>query len=261
MTHTHTSRRWRRSGAALLLAAGVVLATGGFAYGQDMPTGAAARDVEALACAPRAVRALPAAAGVVVGATDLKKTMYATGDTLIIGGFAEGTLAPGQQYFVRRTPPPSDRGQPVETPWIHVHTAGWIRITSVEGNRARASVTYACDAIDPDDYLAPFQVPVVPEPLMDERDPDFESPGQVLFGLDRRVNHGGGNYIVVDRGSDAGVKGGQHVVFFRREGGASGPRVVLGQGLVMEAGPESATVLVQTATQPIYSGDSAAFRR
>ena len=62
---------------------------------------------------------------------------------LIIGGFAEGTLAPGQQFFVRRTPPPADRGQPVKTPWIHVHTAGWIRITSIEGDHARASVTYA----------------------------------------------------------------------------------------------------------------------
>ncbi|MGR9108858.1 MAG: hypothetical protein ACU843_18215, partial [Gammaproteobacteria bacterium] len=69
------------------------------------------------------------------------------------------------------------------------------------------------------------------------------------------------SYIVVDRGTDDGVRAGQHVVLFRREGGDTAARIVLGDGLVLESRPESATVLVQTATQPIYSGDAVAFRR
>jgi len=261
MTHIHTDRRSRQeSGVALLLAAAVVLAAG-VAYGQEMPTGPGARDVEALACAPRAARAKPEPVGLVEGSTEVKQNMYATGDTLVISGFAEGALQPGQQYYVRRTLPPHDRSDAAQTMWVNVHTAGWIRITSVTDGKALASVTYACDAIDPGDYLAPFAVPVVPTAMMDESDPDFESPGQVLFGVDRRTNQGGGSYIVVDRGTDDGVRAGQHVVFFRRETGASGTRVVLGSGLVLESRPESATVLVQNATQPIYSGDAVAFRR
>jgi hypothetical protein len=261
MTHTHTDWRSRQgTGVALLLAAGVVLA-GVSAYGQEMPTGPAARQVEALACAPRAVRLQPETAGVVQGSTEPKKNMFATGDTLLIGGFAEGTLAPGQQYYVRRTLPPHDRSDEIQKLWINVHTAGWIRIISVDGARAQASVTYVCDSIDPNDYLVPFEVPVVPQPLMDERDPDFESPGEVLFGVDRRANQGGGSYIAVDRGTDDGVRAGQHVVFFRREGAETTARTLLGTGLVVEARSESATVLIQTATQPIYSGDAVAFRR
>lgn len=261
MTHTHTDRRSRQgTGVALLLAAGVVLA-GGRAYGQDMPTGPAAREVAALACAPRAVRVQPAPAGVVQGATNETKTIFDTGDTLVIGDFAEGTLAPGQQYYVRRTLPPNDRSDDRAKAWINVHTAGWIRITSVDGGRALASVTYVCDAIDPNDYLVPFEVPVVPQPLTDERDPDFESPGEVLFGADRRANHGGGDYVAIDRGTDDGVREGQHVVFFRREGTEANARNLLGTGLVVEAQPGSATVLIETATAPIFSGDAVAFRR
>jgi len=262
MTHTHTDRRSRQgSGVALPLAAAVVLLAG-LAYGQDMPTGPGARQVEELACAPRAFRALPEPAGVVETSTDAKKSMFTIGDTLVISKFAEGTLEPGQQYFVRRTLPGYDRGKiDPNNIWINVHTVAWIRITSVTGSQAKASVTYACDAIDPGDYLAAFAVPVVPQALLNERDPDFESPGQVLVGVDRRVNHGGGNYVVVDRGTDAGVQAGQHVVFFRPQGAETAARVVLGEGLVMEAQPESATVLIQTASQPIYSGDSVAFRR
>jgi len=226
-----------------------------------MPTGPAAREAEALACAPRAFRTQPEPSGIVQGATSEKKTMFATGDTLVIGDFAEGALAPGQQYYVRRSLPPYDRSDDVQKAWIDVHTAGWIRITSVEGGRALASVTYVCDAIDPTDYLVPFEVPVVPEPLTDERDPDFESPGEILFGPDRRANHGGGDYVAIDHGTDDGVRAGQHVVFFRREGSEANARTLLGTGLVVEARSVSATVLIEAADAPIFSGDAVAFRR
>jgi hypothetical protein len=252
------------AGAGLLLVAAAALVAGTFAYAQQMPTGPAAREVEALACAPRAVRVLPPRPGVVTGAVEPQKNMYATGDTLIIKAIAEGALVVGQQYYVRRTLPPNDRGADVKNPWINVHTAGWIRIESIEGDHALASVTYVCDAIDPDDYLAPFEVPVIPEPLQGEGAADFASPALVLFGTDRRAAHGGGSYVAIDRGADSGLRPGQHITFFRHEGvseGDPGSRVVLGEGLVIEVGAESATALVTTATQPIYSGDSVAFWR
>jgi len=262
MTHTDTDRRrWTIFGVGLLAVAGLAAVGGVPAVAQQMPTGAAAREHLALACAPRAVRELPAPLARVVGSTEPKKNMYGPGDRLIIASLVEGSLIPGQVYFVRRSLPPEDRGVQPQDPWVNLHTVGWVRIEAFEGDRAIASVVHACDSIDPDDYLAPFEVPVVPAPLEETGEPDYETPGRLLFGTERRGVVGGGSFVVIDRGSDHGLRLGQHVTFFRRGGGATAPIVVLGQGLVVIVQAESSTVRIDTATQPIYANDTVAIRR
>lgn len=261
MTHTDTDRRrWTAFGVGVLAVAGLAAVRGTPADAPQMPTGPAARDHLALACAPRAVRALPAPLGHVVGSTEPKKMMFGPGDRLVVSN-PEGSLSPGEVYFVRRTLAPDDRGVPQTDPWVNLHTVGWIRIESVEADRAIASIVYACDSIDPDDYLVPFEVPVPPTPLEESGEPDFETPGRLLFGTERRGVVGGGSFVVIDRGTDHGLRLGQRVTFFRRDGGATGPIVILGDGLVVIVQAESATVRIDTATQPIYGDDAVAVRR
>jgi hypothetical protein len=248
-------------GTGLFLAVGFILIAGHDARAQQMPTGPEAREVVALACAPGATRELPQALGTVSASTESERQSYATGDRLIVDGFLEESLAPGQLYFVRRALRPDDRATTEERPWINVHTLGWVRIEALEADHALASVAYACDAIEVGDYLAAFTVPVLPDPVETAAEPDFAAPGLLLFGADRREAHAAGSYVVVDRGSNDGVQPGQRVTFFRLEGELSKSRVILGDGRVVLTGPESATVQVETATRPVYAGDHVAFSR
>src|SRR5215212_7990195 len=120
---------------------------------------AATRDYAAeVACGARAV-GMPADMSLRIGpGREHGKSMFGPGDVLIIkGGTSQGVKA-GQEYFVRRVVPDrflargSDGIQPSS-----IHTAGWIRITDVQGDSATASVTKACDSIEEGDFLEPFE--------------------------------------------------------------------------------------------------------
>jgi len=224
-----------------------------------MPTGPEAREVRELACAPVAMKSAPAPLGRVTGSEELKHTVFSEGDTIVIGG-AE-SLESGQTYYVRRELQPHDRGASASRPWTGLKTVGWVKITENEGGTAKATVVYSCDAIEVDDEVFPFSVPPVPEPQADRGTPDFVSPGQVLFGPERHTIAGGDDMVVIDRGTNDGLQLGQLVTFFRRTDGDKGPRLDLGEGMVVIALPDSSTVRVTKASQPIYEGDLVALHR
>ena len=210
-----------------------------------------------IGCAPRAVRTATTGQIHITGSQELGKGTFGPGDQLHLDAGSDQGLASGQLYWVRRVSPPLDRA--ARDPWFNLHTAGWIRIDDVTSSRAVASIVYACDVIEPGDYLEPYEAPVVPARIPGAGPPDFGNPGHVLFGADRRQAVGDSAVLVIDLGSDHGVRSGQVVTFFRRQPG--GPELNLGEGTVLVTLPESATVLVERASRPIYAGDLAAIHR
>lgn len=260
MTHTHTDRRraWTATGV-VALAAGLLAAGGATAAAQEMPTGPAARDVEAIACAPRGVTAAPAPLATITSGAELKHELFGAGDQIVLGNIGAQGLTVGATYYIRRVAKPSVQGVQEER-WLNLHTLGWAKVDQIDGTRAVATIVYSCDAAETGDFLAPFEVPTVPTRIADSGEPDFDNAATVLFGTNRRSVAGESSLVVIDRGSDHDLKPGQMLTLFRRAGPDAHAQVV-GEGMVELVTPESATIRVTKSTQPVYRGDLAAPRK
>jgi hypothetical protein len=218
-------------------------------------------EAELLACAPRAVRgATPDGIAHLLSSLQPTQALYGPRDVLVIDAGADKGLAVGQEYFVRRVLWPLDPGLEKD-PWKAIRTAGWVRLTEVTPASAKASVEYACDAFDKGDYLEAFSVPVMPKPIEPEGKPDYQAPGHVLFGQDRRMAMGTGNFAVIDRGSDHGLKPGQRVTFYRDLATGDESHTAIGFGTVAIVLTESATVRVDKSLQAIYATTLVAIHR
>ena len=217
-------------------------------------------DAHRLACAPRAVRGGgPDGVAHVESSIQPKQGTFGPGDTLVIDAGANRGLAVGRQYYVRRVLRPLEPGAEKD-PWLQIRTAGWIVVNEVHDTNAVASVVYACDAFTPGDYLEPFELPVVPSPLSPGQ-PDYAAPGRVLFGDDRRMALGEHNYVVIDRGSNHGLRPGQQVTFFRFLGQDPAARTTTAFGTVMLVLTESATVRIDKMIQAVYADSPVAIHR
>ena len=261
MTHTHTDRRrsWAAFGVVGLTAGLLAAGAAAPAAAQEMPTGPAAREVEALACAPRAVTTPPAPLATIEGGVELKKQTFGAGDGIVLGSFGSEGLTVGSLYYLRRQMAPTVHGDGTDR-WINLHTLGWARVERIEGGQAVATIVYSCDAVESGDYLAPFEVPTVPTPIPDSGEPDFDNAATVLFGPGRTSVGGAMGLLVIDRGADKGLRPGQMLTIFRRQG-TGGLTQIIGEAMVEIALPDAATVRVTKASQPVYRGDQVAPRK
>jgi hypothetical protein len=213
-----------------------------------------------LACAPQSPLVAPEFTMQIVGAPERLKALYGTGDTVIINAGSSSGVRAGQQYFVRRLvrdrfTEPFKGFHP-----ISLHTAGWIRVDEVQADTAVATMTHACDGALAGDYLEPFALPAVPERAA-EGQADFEHPAHLILADERRQMGASGEFMVVDRGSDQGVRPGQRVTFFRTT--APGARAVLpiGSGTALLIGRATSVVRIETSRDAIFVGDLAAMHR
>lgn len=188
-----------------------------------------------------------------LGATD--QDVFAPGQVVVLSGGDLSVLAPGQQYLARRRFRASVHERRNEWVQSAVHTSGWVRVDSVQGTRAVATVVWACDGLRAGDYLEPFQAPAVPDALA-EGTPDFQGAGRILFDNDERRLASPGKLVLVERRDSASAAPGQRVTFFRRLYGEAGPAAILGDGTVMEVMPTALIVRVDSARDALqYSGE------
>src|SRR5205085_918302 len=134
---------------------------------------------------------------------------------LILDGGTKAGVRLNQQFFVRRTSRlgPEMNGMPGV-----VRTLGWIKVVAVNDTTAIAVVDHACDGIIAGDYLETFNAPRVPASA--ERndpagEPNFTNLGRVLVGNEDRQVIGGGDFVLIDRGSNDGVTMGARFAVYR----------------------------------------------
>lgn len=260
MTDTHTDRRWAWTAFGVIgLTAGLLAAGAVPVAAQEMPTGPAAREVEAIACAPRGVTATPASLATVTGGVELKTSLFGAGNQIVLGHIGSEGLTVGSLYYLRRTAAPTVKGAQ-EDRWLNLATLGWVKVDRVDGAQAVATIVYSCDAAETGDFLMPFEVPAVPKPIPDSGETDFENTASMLFGPSRASTAGEGSLVVIDRGANHGLQAGRMVTIFRREGPTARVQV-LGEGMVLVVLPESATIRVTKSVQPMYRGDFVAPRK
>jgi hypothetical protein len=238
---------------SMSLASGAEQAPGRVASGQEIR--------EQLACAPISLPAPPVGGLRVIGGYTRGRIMFGPGEPLIINaGTAQG-IKPGQQYFVRRHV--RDEFTPVTANFIpiSVHTAGWITVVDARENVAVATVTHACDGVIEGDYLEPYVDPVVPQPSAVQGTPDYDHPGQIVMADERRQSGYPGLLMLVNRGTDHGVRAGQTITIFRQTLNGQGPLVDVGRATVMSVRPQTALVRIDSSREAVYVGDFAAIHR
>jgi hypothetical protein len=258
----------RRSGhvtgaiTAVLLAAGAMAGASdaGQLTAQPGTRGASRNESLDIACGPRAALVQPEIELTLIGAKEEPAGLFAPYHGLIVNGGTDEGVKIGQEYYVRRVVTPMDRGMVKPGDLIGIHTVGWIRITEAQEDRAIATTVHACDGFQPGDYLEPYTPPPpVPKPL--DGKPDFEMPGRVVFGDERRAMGAGSNLMVIDLGTDNGIKPGQQFTVFRRTHDGTGPIVSVARGTAVAVSTESSMVRLDGARDAVYAGDFVAVHR
>src|ERR1043166_8974703 len=190
---------------------------------------ACAGPVSAEAPSPRALR--------VIGVQDSSpRARYGPRDLLVIGGGSGAGLQLGQQFFVRRA---NRFGAAADRRWQGVRTLGWIRVVAINESTAIASIDHICDAIAQGDYLEPYVAPVVAADADRDSpagDPDFSALGRVLSAADDQQSAGAGEFVLIDRGTDQGVKPGERYAIYRDVGSAGLPLAAVGETVVLTVG-------------------------
>lgn len=242
----------------VLASALAVAAAGAAIEAQQRPLAARAVPLD-LVCGPHASLTEPSQALRVVAGTERKKALFATGDTVIInGGTAQGLQA-GQHFFVRRVVADRFAERTTDTSPRSIHTAGWLTIVEARADVSVATVTEACNGILEGDYLEPL---VLPEPVdtSEAGEPDYAHPGRVILGDDRRQLGAEGVLMVVDRGSDHGIRPGQRLTIYRHTV-EDGPIVKIADAVVAWTRPESSIMRINRSAEAVQVGDLVAIHR
>lgn len=213
-----------------------------------------------LACAPQAAVLRPLPMLHVVGGEQPGRKLFATADAVVInGGSAQGVRV-GQEYFIRRVV--NDKfALPVGgfLP-VGIRTAGWLRVVGVESDVAIATITDACDGVLEGDYLEPFVRPVVPVAAA-AGEPDYATAGILVLGDERRQMGAAGSLMVLDRGTDHGVRPGQRATIFRRTLAGAGPVTRIADATAVIVRPNTSVVRIESSRDAVYVGDMVALHR
>lgn len=221
-------------------------------------------DVLALACAPSLTYEAPVTNPRITGGQDaVVRRIHAPGDLVVLNHGAEDGLKVGQEFYVRRvyttTQKKVDRDNPAT-----VRTSGWIKVYAVDPKMSLATVSHACDTIEIGDYLEPFTVPQVPTASTNRNKPE-KSYGRVLPGKDLRRVFGPGDFFVLDRGAEQGIKPGAQFVVYRNkhERNVQQPDVFLyelGEAIAVDVQKDRATLKVTMSRDAFEEGDLVALR-
>jgi hypothetical protein len=164
---------------------------------------------------------------------------------------------------------------------------GQLKVINVQPNVSTAEVTFACTYLQRGDIVQPFQErPAPPFKAASENDrfaPVSGKPvGMLVVGKDFSQSFGKLGTAYVNLGTNQGVKVGDYMRVFRYQGSHAElapnfedfqyqmygfgsapqkyqwndlPREILGEGIVLNVGPNSSTVLVTASRLEMYAGD------
>ena len=217
-------------------------------------------DVLGQLCAPKTALDLPDQSLRVTGGQDVsRRVLYSPDDLVTVSGGTQNGIEVGQEYFVRRVQFSEGRRVTYDNP-ASIRTAGWIKIYAVDETMSLATVEYACDTLNVGDYLAPFELPILPRPVALGK-PQRGNYGKILFGNDRRNTFAKGDYFIIDRGSDHGVTHSARFVVYRDKRLPENFLFELGEAVVVEVRPETSTLQATLARDAFMAGDYVAIRK
>jgi len=240
-----------------ILAAAAFVISGAVVAGAQ-PAGAVLSPLETVvACAPPpTLDGAPDGALHIIGTQDsVPRTVFGARDLIIVDGGEKAGIRLGQQFFVRRA---NRFGMYGTGHGRGAKTLGWLHIVAVNESTAIAQVDHLCDAMIRMDYLEPFVAPAVPaglEAADATGDPDFGALGQIILGDGERTSLGGGDFALIDRGSEQGVTPGQRLAVYRDLGVAGMPLTSIGEATVVSTSNGVALARITRVRDGVRSGD------
>jgi len=253
-----------RGGIAVLTTA--FLAAAATAGAQGAAPAPAMSQIEfSIACAPPPTLAAdPDKAPRIVGSQDTSpRTVFGGSDLLVLDGGTKAGLQLGQQFFVRRA---NSFGMYRFQPAHHrgAKTLGWVHVVAVNEATAIAQIDHTCGDLLAGDYLEPFVAPAVPataESTDTSGEPDFAALGHIVNGVEDRTTFGGGDYALIDRGSEQGVTPGQRFAIYRDLHRGGLPLTSVGEAIVISTSGSVALARITRARDAVYEGDYVAPRK
>jgi hypothetical protein len=211
-------------------------------------------------CGAQVALAVPASAMTIAGGAEPSKQLFSPGDAVTLtGGFAQGVRA-GQRFVVRRIVKDRFAHPTLGEQPRSVHTAGWITIVETQTDVSIGKITEACDDINAGDYLEPLVIPTAPGDLAGG-EPDYARPARLVRGDERRQAGGAGSLLVMDRGTDHGLRAGQRLTVFRQTLEGKGPVAKVGDAVIVTTHPETSLIRITASSDAVYVGDLVAIHR
>jgi hypothetical protein len=218
-------------------------------------------EVIALACAPKAALEVPNTPLRVTGGQDTgNRRIYSEGDLITINAGSQNGIEVGQEYYTRRVLIAEREKITPETP-ATVVTSGWIRVYAVDDQLSLATITHACDTVDVQDYLEPFVLPTVPTFASNKPKPERDNYARVLTVESRKRLFGKGDFFLLDRGSNQGIKPGAQFVVYRNKHVPENFLYDLGEAVAVDVKADSSLLQVTVSRDAIMEGDLVAIRK
>lgn len=249
----------------IVIAAAVLAFSGiaGPAIAQRAPSTSPTRlspDVLAMACAPGVAFETPPMPLRITGGQDsFARTVYSTSDLVTLNAGTKNGIEVGQEYFVRRAL--VARRAPI-TPKApaSIRTTGWIKVYAVDDEMSLATVTHACDTIEVGDYLEPLVHRTMPGVVGQPGKPERDNYGRVMWGVDSRRSFAGGDFFILDRGTDFGITPGAAFVVYRDKKQAENFLYEIGEAVAVLVNANWSTLRITLARDEIHEGDYVSMR-
>ena len=224
------------------------------------------------------------------------KLVFSQGENVYLNKGSDNGLRVGDRFMVVRPesdPAETDEWFHGQTRIAHAMGTlyadiGQLRVVSVEAKTSVAQVIFSCAYMQRGDIVRPFEERAQP-PFKDAGTFDHFAPlsgkpvGTVVTSVDFQQSAGQGRTVYVNLGAAQGIKVGDYVRVFRYQGelkevapntrgyayeiygygssptryqGKDLPREVLGEGVVLNASKNAATVFLTFSSADIYMGDN-----
>ena len=213
-----------------------------------------------LICGAQAALVMPPQTIRIAGGPEPSKALFAAGEAVLINAGTSQGLRTGQHFYIRRVVSDSFTGPIGDTRPFSIHTAGWLTIVETQAEVSVATISEACDGISEGDYLEPLVLPAAHE-AQAPAEADYARPARVILGGERRQLGTQGSLMVIDRGSDHGLRPGQRLTLFRDTLKGRGPVLKLGEAVVASTQHETSLVRIGDTREEIQVGDLVAIHR
>lgn len=224
---------------------------------RPLPARAVALD---LVCGAQAALAAPPQAIRILAGAEPRRALFSSGDAVLINAGTSQGLRAGQHFYVRRVVTDRFAAKTGDSKPFSIHTAGWVTIAETQADVSVATIAESCDGILEGDYLEPLVMsPAAPAGAAGE--PDFARPARVILGDERRQLGSPGSLMVIDRGSDHGLRPGQRLTLFRETLNGRGPVMTLGEAVVASTQHETSMVRIGRTNEEVQVGDLIAIHR
>jgi hypothetical protein len=256
--------------------------------------GATSPDYSAVYCAGYITSEHSDEAHLISGEESNAKIVFTSHDYVFISRGSNQGVRIGDRYtVVRPEKDPTDvqwfkwQDKLLKAMGTYYLDAGQLKVINVQPNVSTAEVTFACDYLQRGDIVRPFQErPSPPYKAGSENDRfapvSGKSVGMIVAGKDFSQSFGKFNTAFVNLGANQNVKVGDYLRVFRYEGSHSEtapnfddfqykmygfgstpvkyqwndlPREILGEGIILNVGPNAATLMITYSRLEMYAGD------